>query len=850
MNDADKAPIYGSRNVFSNGCVSNVSNLVYSGNDTNNIANFTLGSINNRVNSQATLYGGTSQEEDSHVIYFSLTDNGGGETTPVSTVVQLYTASPTGLSLTITGSSGSNDYTGFYQKHGRFFPSEYVTVNFSAMSDIGMTYSLTGNIKSVVEGGRLRAGMAYKHLLKIAKGDEHPLLENNMDTAVNITLVVTDDAGNEARTTATIQYISKLYRTSHLNLREVGTDYSHKVYYSPQTTLMSEKQVDESDYTRSWNEIWYPETHSAPLNADGTIDEANAFRVSKSSEDSTGVNGPTASELIKYDKLALNERETQFSTDSDGRILQNTSAWSRTKKYPARENSRLVDDKYETYWIIDNAGNPDFQLEFEVFDFSSHITKYPENLCARYSGDSVSVFDASAPGCLYDNPVVDENGIRHWKLRDSTKLNHLFSLKGSCFNKDTNPFTLLDSEVGGELVDNGGTGFTCPSITQCSRICIVPFTDYGNEDESRGSGFKLKAGSRHFKEYYNYEYLNDTGEFWIHMSPSTGGAWSSKSDIKIAYDYYDSVALTDNENGVATFTARPLYPLLATFAHYLYLYNDLSLTGYPHCYFSEYLPANPINCITSFVASQDDFVEYMNKTFYVSYSGDAPVKDTIYDAASANNDSSGKLTSYRIDGDTGILRCTTLTPPRGRLFADYYYHTYYRLTSDGYGDLYFYGTGILVPASSTNAYKDWTYVDLKVVNEGSNTLDNGKLTFLARGYVTKGTVVDTVLDMNRPWDVQEGTTAETVNRTGAKMETSYATLVAEHPATRQAAFGARSSQVCDLRSIEPKQKVYVRVYWCIASNADGTAWVDVSKGKKTYSAELSGTYYIVSDTNS
>ena len=809
-------------------------------------------------NFSATIYGATSNEVDSRNIYFQLSGSN-FTTSPAVTAMSVYTNAPTALSLSITGSSGSNGYTGFYKKHGRFFPSKYVSVTFSAISDIGMTYEISGaGIASSVTG-TLKSGIAYQHLLKLASP---PNWLNGSDWPATIHLTVTTDAGTTSETESTIKVIPKLYRTTHLNLRDASTEYAHEVTHGVSDTVMVEKQIDELNFTRSWNEIWYPETHGSPLNADGTINATEAIRVAKISASST--NASDQSDLIKYDKLAFQSgsNNTQLAVDSDGRYVQNTELWSQTKKYPARVNSRLVDNKYEKYWIIDNTGSPDFQLEFELFDFSSSITKYPENLCSRYSGDSVSVFDASAPGCLYDNPVVDENGIAHWQLKDSTKLVHLFSLKGSCFHKDTNPFTLLDSEIGGSLSEGEGLGFTCPSISSCSRICIVPFTDYGDDDDSRGSGFKLKAGPKHSKEYYNYEYQNDTGEFWIHMAPASGGngSWSSSSNIKIAYSYYESTADMDVERGTVTFTSRPLYPLLATFMNYLYLYKDTSLNGYPHMYFSMYnrdkvespedttlsYNASRRNCIMSFVATQDDFVDYMNMSFYVSYSGSDPVKTQIYDANSANNDSSGRLTAYRIDGDTGILRCTSDTPPRGRLFADYYHHTFYRLTSDGYGDLYFYGSGILVPASSTDVYKDWTYVDLKIVNEGSNTLSGGLLTFLARGYVTKGTVVDTVIDQNRPWDIQEGTTAETVNRTGARMRTSYASLNidGECVATRANAFGARSSQTCSLGDIAPKGVVYVRVFWCIAANAQGTAWIEVSRGRKTYSAEMSGKYFI------
>lgn len=847
---ADYYPVSDNTNCFRDGSVSSISHLVYTmADEQDGLASISVASGQSASSSTLERTGGSIVVRTSNEVYFSLSNGDDSVTTePNVTVIQLYEGTAPSVSLSLIGSSGSPNYTGFYQKHGRFFPSEYITVVFSAVSELGMSYEISGTgIKSSARGLSLESGMTYKHVVKISNSNgllkEHTL--GDRDLEVNLT--VTDYAGYSRTATATIPHIRKLYRTYHQNLREQSSEYSHKVYYASNQTLMPETRTGTT-YKRAWNEIWYPESHGSPLKADGTIDAAVAYRISNPIADTNGTNGPTDAELVKYDRLSRNANGSALATDNDGRYVQNTSLWSRTKRYPAKENSKLVNDKYETYWIIDNSGNPDFQLEFEIFDFSSTITKFPENLCARYSGDSLSVFDASAAGCVYDNPEIDEHGNKHWKLKDSTKLSHLFTLKGSGFHQDTNAPVMLDSEVNGELTLMG-EGFTCPSITQCSRICIVPFTDYGTDDASRGSGFKLKAGPKHFDEFQNYEHIDETGEFWIHMSPASGGngTWMSKDDVQIVYDYYNSVSVIDEENGTVSFSSKPLYPMLASFTHYLYLYTDEPYAGYPHKYFSAYntgYNASETNSITAFVASQDDFVDYANKSFYVSFRGIDPVKTGTYDSSLATNDSSGRLASYRIDSDTGILRCTTDTPPRGRLFADYYYHTFYRLTSDGYGDLYFYGTGILVPASSNNSYYDWAYVDLKIINEGTNTLNSGLLTFLARGYVTKGTVVDTVLDMNRPWDVQEGTTAETVNRTGAKKEPTYAALVTNHPASRAAAFEARGSQTCVLGDIEPKGHVFVRVYWCIAANAGGTSWIDVSRGKKTYSAELSGTYMV------
>ena len=256
---------------------------------------------------------------------------------------------------------------------------------------------------------------------------------------------------------------------------------------------------------------------------------------------------------------------------------------------------------------------------------------------------------------------------------------------------------------------------------------------------------------------------------------------------------------------------------------------------------------NP-HCIRTFATTEDDYVDYVDPAFYVEPIGTEMNTASIYNVD--ENTFVGKMVrGYSCNRDTGILVIDdSVTTPLGRLFGMYSYHTFYRLTSDGYGDLYFYGTGVLVPATVSNSYTDWAYVDLRIVNEGTNTLHDGLLQFLARGYITTGSVVDTVLDNNRPWDVQEGTTAETVQRTGARVATSHSALNngTNSKATRTNAFNARASQSAVLGTIDPKGMVYVRVFWCIANNAEGTAWIDCTRGKKLYSGELAGRYYVFS----
>lgn len=295
-------------------------------------------------------------------------------------------------------------------------------------------------------------------------------------------------------------------------------------------------------------------------------------------------------------------------------------------------------------------------------------------------------------------------------------------------------------------------------------------------------------------------------------------------------------ATLNYEKGTVSFNERMNYPLLGTFTNYLYLskYGNSK----PYGYFS------PNKNIYNFITSEDDLVDYSEPSFYIEPENSIITSSNYYDFSLNNNTQAGKLPSgYTFVKDTGIFTFANKIPI-GRLLSNYYYHTFYRLTSDGYGDLYFYGTGVLVPAPESASTKDWTYVDVKIVNEGMNSLNQGVLQFLTRGYVTKGTIVDTVLDQNRPWDVQQGTTIETVQSVGAYYSTSKSGLDNSYPATRAKAYDAKGKQTCNFGTLNAKGYTFLRIFWCISTNSDGTAWINCTRGAKCFSAELSGVYYI------
>lgn len=240
---------------------------------------------------------------------------------------------------------------------------------------------------------------------------------------------------------------------------------------------------------------------------------------------------------------------------------------------------------------------------------------------------------------------------------------------------------------------------------------------------------------------------------------------------------------------------------------------------------------------------QDDLVDYNDALISIVPDGITPDYVSIYDFTDYLTKNVGKVVSnVSINKDKGVIifnDSAEVNVPLGRLFASYFYHTYLRLTNDGYGDLNFYDQ-TLVPDSGLAMFKDWTYVDLKLINEGSNTLMNGALKFISRGYVSQGSTVDRVLDNNRPWDVQKGTVAETVSCTGGTYSGSYTALPDK---TRAVATSYRNSgQTINFGSLLAKGHVYVRIYWCLWN---GGAYVDTTRGDKLYSAELSGRYYVL-----
>lgn len=748
----------------------------------------------------------------------------------------------TNVSLDVVGSSGSRDYTGFYRdSNGRFTPTDLVQVAFSAAAPIEIRVKFTGGLSienvdflhefnepSIVS----RTGILTQTVL------------GGTDSYYPIVMTVQDIAGNVKIAEQNITHIARLWRLIGTNIKEDGAGYQTRLFsvQSTSSSLEIPKSKTAADkYTRQWEDIFYPETHGYPKDSNGNIDYDEAVRISKTL-DETGKNGPTTEELTKYDQLQLTNDKRALAVDSDDRYM--TSGWQRNKTYSRMESSSYGEGGENLrYWIIDNTGYTDLKLEFEYFDLDNQISSIPPNILSPYEGDVLVVYDAQAEGCLEE--VVDAYGKKTQKLKDSSLLVELFAFSGSCYTED------IKMKSGAALpITQTGNGFTTSAITTTSKICIILYSD----NDYQGSGFKIKAGPRHNAIYYNYDMNHNTGEAWIHQEPGTTmNRWYSPSKASSTHQYMTANVGFDFEKGILTLDSRSGATITGDFTVYNYLFNDGSAPETPKTYFAY---GNNSTGGTShpelkkFLLYNDDCVDYYEVTLSVMPEGVAPNYSNIYSFQNSAQNFGKIVSNFEVNKDKGTINFTE-TVPLGRIFASYTYHSYYRLTNDGYGDLYFYDNALVPSADySTTGLKDWTYVDLMIYNEGSNSLSEGIMKFMSRGYIEgsgSSQTVTQVVDENRPWDVQSGTIAETVNRTGASFSVSYNGLAGKTRGAAVNAINNTSSGGVSLGStMLPRSKAYIRLYWCLAtSDSSNPSYVVTTRGKKLWSSELSGKYFVV-----
>lgn len=786
------------------------------------------------------------------------------------TLNMIYTDTKPVSMLRVVGTTGDGGYTGMHVKEGRLCPCSFVKVMATAYPGtdgvpikykIVQSVNINGNntMKIRTPWADITPGQNVGMVMRLIPPTAGQSTFGGIygDVTYRFTLLVMDKAGNinaalpenvsfskpweegkpwdqfDGMVAKDIRYSSMLYRSAYQNIDSVQRLMDTTDPGSPEA-IGSGSNSGGTDNYRSWEDTFFPVTHGYPVNVDGTMDEANALRISEMTNDETG-------ELAMYDQLVLktvttssNEETKEISFDQNGLC---TTIWNRSKKYQPNVNSGSL----STYWVVENLSSGEFVLEFEHFDFNpSNVGEINYNSPVRDMGDILAVYDASD-----DNAFVistDIYGRNHYVINESNRLRLMCVLTGSDGSYQKRSF---DNQIQGDL-ELSEDGFKMPPITTCNRVCLIPFTNSGNNSDELGSGFKLRAGKFATSVVTNYDASYRTGEFWMHRMDA---GKRNPSSVEIGYNYFSTSCDVDCESATVKFERRMSNSVTATWCMYSYLYTS-GQNDYPYPNFGydisvngEWTPptAYSESCLHTFAMKEDDLVDNAYPSVYAVASGDTAEghRDSSYVYTASNQ--SGRLSKqYSINMDTGMLTFNTGYIPLGRVLSDYKHHTFYRITSDGYGDVNFYDRTLVPIKSDSGTTTFWTYVDLKVINEGANLITSTQMKIIPRGYVSNGTVVDTVIDVNRPWDIQEGTTAETVRCTGGTTSVSYDSLPTATPAE---AYTVKGSQVINLDQISVDGTKYVRLFWTIAADANGDSFITVSKGRKTYSCELSGVYF-------
>ena len=160
----------------------------------------------------------------------------------------------------------------------------------------------------------------------------------------------------------------------------------------------------------------------------------------------------------------------------------------------------------------------------------------------------------------------------------------------------------------------------------------------------------------------------------------------------------------DLENGKVIFAADPGGEVRADYTYY----------------------ASATSPVNTMLVTEDDLVEFANAYVYVlpanTYIMTNDVRSHVFE-----QDGYGRVTTkVQWNKDSGILEWDTIgsIPVGRRIIAEYSYHTFKRLTDDGFGDLTF--NDPVVVADSTPAYPDYTYADICIWNEGEAMLRTGQ----------------------------------------------------------------------------------------------------------------------------
>lgn len=747
----------------------------------------------------------------------------------------LQKARPSKTRIRLVGSAGNEDYTGIaISENGSFSADRSCKLYVSAESPIPMTFRILPQ-SEMEAAANVNVDIDYQpaNVLQIVHLTTNPMSpsddDKDMDATVTVVVSVADAAGNGDTLYASIRLNTRLY-ASHFKplkaedanyrhmLREVGSSGNEATI--PRSTLVSDRPV------RAWPDIFYPSSHSYPTDAFGQFDEAAAIAmngVSNSMFDAVtlqtstdGING--SGKVVVY--------------DDQGRPV--TSGWTSdgSKNYQGMLSSSVAN---MTYWTIDNDGFGDFALDFEYFDLDPNVYGPPFNPLSPYRGDVLCIYDATTPGAM--SVAVDPaTGRKQYTLADSTKLKLLMAFTGG----GTHVMDLVSRKI---VNANTQGGFTTEVIRGIPQVVMILYTDADGES----AGFKLKSGPRHDHEWNNYDVDEKNGQFWVHKHETLGTAPGASDDTtkRLIGTYLSSDVTIHHDTGEIEFAVAPVGTVTADYTYYT----------------SDTFPT------TTLMASKDDIVHYSEPEVYILQAGESVPSDTTRNAI-FEIDGFGRITTgISWNKDAGLVEFEDISvlPTGRRLCAEFHHHSYKRISSDGFGDLTF-NDAILV-ADNTPSYPDYTFTDIKMVNEGDAMIETGKMVFVARGFDTNGdgvvlvpgidpqyptpeSIVDRVLDINRPWDVQRGTKEETYDVMACAFSSSFIWTRAclksgGTDASNTSATGILGTwKNKSFGNIPARGHLFGRVVWVLGGTSGTSYPQKTTAGPKRCSFEVSGKYYV------
>jgi hypothetical protein len=749
-------------------------------------------------------FSGTAQHtfdnntEETKSIYLELRDQYFNVSTSESDSILYHITPPEELVVRINGTvPGIYDYTGVTLTDD-YPTSRAVSLDVFATDLLDIEIYIDGPVEDSAD---VRAWIDLKTpiALELTGSDE------NYDADATITVQFRDAAQNTSSVNKTTRLNTKVFQASNQLLREISTDYSPqvlKVTSSGNTTVVAKTKIVSDQFVRGWSEIFYPTTHDYPRGSDGLIDEAVAISMNNASNATYGAVQITDGEVV-YDSQ---DRPVSVDWVTDG-----------TKTYLSLESSSSANLKY---WTVDNTAYGNIDLEFEYFHIDANSFGPPYNNLSPYVGDCLVVYDASDPAAL--NESASSSGEITYTINDSSALVELYAYTGEG-TRVVNLTTGFSANA-----DSNGS-FSVPTITTTKKIVLMLYSDASSEK----SGFKLKGSDKHSKNFNNWDIDASNGLLWLHEYPT--GA-SHGNDVRMVYDYNDTDISIDHDAGEVTFAADPSGVVSADYTFFI----D-----------NQYKLADDYSRL--FILSNDDLVDYEDLFLYTAPSG-VISKIEIYEHGYPTPITpSGKVTqNFTIDKDRGTIEFKDGTVdhadplayvPSGKMVCDYNHHSYLRLSNDGYGTLTFRDETLV--ADDTPLFPDYTWSDVKLVNEGDAILEDGKLKFLARGYDTDGdSVIDQVLDVNRPWDIQNGSAPETYDKVAMEASESYS-FPSSITRTEAASILANWKDQVFGFDVYPRTSMYGRIAYILGGTSE-TGYPSTTVGEKVFSCELEGRYYSVS----